>query len=317
MENSKKILITGGAGFIGSWLTKALMDLGSEVVVFDLKKSSPIIDGFTQKPVLIQGDLRNFNLLQKAVEDYDIELIFHLAAQPIVETAYLDPKETLENNIMGTVSVLESVRKTPKVKKVIITSSDKSYGRALELPYKENHPLRGDHPYDVSKSSGDLIANAYFKTYNLPIVISRFSNVFGPGDLNFSRVMPGIFEAIIKNKKFLTRSDGKMIRQYTYIEDIIRGYLKLMKESDNSLSGEVFNFGSQNIFSVDDVIKKIEKILNVKIDYETLNTAKNEIPEQYLNWSKVQKVLGWEPQVSFEEGIKKSFNWYRDSYFNL
>jgi len=215
---------------------------------------------------------------------------------------------------MGTVNVLEVCRTTQgvpqNIKSIVIVSSDKAYGKAEKLPYIETSPLRGDHPYDASKSAADLIARAYFVTYNMPIVITRFSNVFGPGDQNFSRIIPGILRAVIKNKEFLVRSNGKMIREYTYIKDIADGCIKLAGNSENF--GEAFNFGSKNIFNVIEVINDIEKILDVKVDYKILNIAKNEIPAQYLDWSKAKKILSWQAKTSFEDGIKETFNWLKN-----
>jgi CDP-glucose 4,6-dehydratase len=311
--NQKIVLVTGGAGFIGSCLVKRLINLGAKVLVLDLKSSFPSFVSSKKNLVFIQGDLCDLALAQDLIKNYKFDLIFHLAAQPIVEAAYFNPRETLENNIMSTINILEVARKAKadsKIKGIIITSSDKAYGKPLELPYREDHPLQGDHPYDVSKSSIDLISQAYFKTYNLPVIISRFSNVFGPGDLNFNRVMPGIFEAIIKNEEFLIRSDGEMKREYTYVGDIANSYIKLTENLDKCL-GQAFNFGSKNIFKVLEVVKKIEEILKVKINYKLLNTAKNEIPEQYLDCAKAKKMLGWQPKTSFEQGIKESFNWYK------
>lgn len=317
MWKNRQILVTGGVGFIGSCLVKKLLSLGAKAVVVDLKSSSPILDSLEKKPVLIQGDVRNPALLENLIKNYKIDTIFHLAARPIVEDAYFSPRETLENNVMSTINVLEAARgAASQIKGIVVTSSDKAYGKALKLPYRENHPLRGDHPYDVSKSSSDLIAQTYFKTYNLPVVITRFSNVFGPGDLNFNRIIPGIFEAIIKNKELLIRSDGKMVREYTYVEDVVNSYVRLT-ENMESLRGEAFNFGSKNVFSVLDAIKKIEEILNIKINYKILNAAKNEIPRQYLDWSKAKRMLGWQPKYSFTEGIRESFNWYKNFFRHL
>ena len=214
--------------------------------------------------------------------------------------------------LLGTANILESCRLKGDLKSIIIVSSDKAYGKNKELPYKEETPLSGDHPYEASKAAADLIAQTYFKTYNLPIAITRFSNTFGPRDYNFSRMIPGIFEAIIKKKELLIRSDGKMVREYTYVDDIVDGCIKLAKNI-NKTKGEAFNFGSKNIFSVIEVIKKIEEILKVKVKYKILNIAKNEIPEQYLDWTKARRLLNWQPKTTFEEGIKESFNWYRNN----
>ncbi|MBI1866265.1 MAG: GDP-mannose 4,6-dehydratase [Candidatus Staskawiczbacteria bacterium] len=217
-------------------------------------------------------------------------------------------KKKIPLSVMGTVNILEICRKRKNLETIVVVSSDKAYGKSKKLPYKEHFPLKGDHPYDASKSAADLIAQTYFHTYNLPIAITRFSNVFGPGDLNFSRIVPGTINAIIENKELLIRSDGKMVRGYTYVKDIADGCIKLM-ENKEKVVGEAFNFASKNIFSTIDVVKKIEGILGVKINYKILNMANNEIPRQYLDWTKARETLHWQPVTTFEDGIKETFDW--------
>ena len=309
---SKNILVTGGAGFIGSYLVNELVREGNKVAVID-NLSSGRKENVNKYAKFYKMDVRD-SKISDVFKKEKIEIVFHLAAQPIVGTAYGNPFETIETNVMGTVNLLEACRLYGKLKSIVAVSSDKAYGKSKNLPYTEESPLKGDHPYDASKAAADLIAQAYAKTYNLPVAITRFSNVFGPGDINFNRIVPGIFESIIKNKVLSVRSDGKMIREYTYIEDIVNGCIKLAQNIDK-IKGEAFNFGSKNIFSVTEVIKKIEEILNVKVNYKILNIAKNEIPEQYLDWTKAKKILGWKPKTSFKQGIKESFNWYKNFYF--
>lgn len=308
---SKNILITGGAGFIGSHLVDRLIKEGHKVVVVD-NLSSGKKENINSKAKFYKVDTRDPKL-SDIFKKEKIEIIFHFAAQPIVKTAYNDPFETIESNIMGTTNLLEVCRLNGRLKSIIVVSSDKAYGKSKKLPYTEEMPLKGDHPYDVSKTATDLIAQTYFRTYDLPIAITRFGNTFGPRDFNFNRIIPGVLESVIKDKELLIRSDGRMVREYVYVEDIIDGCIKLAQNIDN-IRGEAFNFGSKNIFSVIEVIKKIEEILNVKVNYKILNIAKNEIPEQYLDWRKAKKMLNWQPKASFEEGIRESFNWYKD-YF--
>jgi len=309
---SKNILVTGGAGFIGSYLVDRLIEEENKVAVID-NLSSGRKENVNKYAKFYKMDVRD-SKISDVFKKEKIEIVFHLAAQPIVGTAYGNPFETIETNVMGTVNLLEACRLYGKLKSIVAVSSDKAYGKSKNLPYTEENPLKGNHPYDASKAAADLIAQAYAKTYNLPVAITRFSNVFGPGDINFNRIVPGIFESIIKNKVLSVRSDGKMIREYTYIEDIVNGCIKLAQNIDK-IKGEAFNFGSKNIFSVTEVIKKIEEILNVKVNYKILNIAKNEIPEQYLDWTKAKKILGWKPKTSFKQGIKESFNWYKNFYF--
>lgn len=305
-----KILITGGAGFIGSHLVNRLIGDGRQVVVVD-NLSSGRKENINPKAKFYKADVRGKTICG-IFEKENPKVVFHLAAQPLVEEAFKNPFNAIETNIMGTVNVLEICRQRGNLEAIVVVSSDKAYGKSKELPYKEQSPLKGDHPYDASKSAADLIAQAYFSTYGLPVLITRFSNVFGPGDRNFSRIVPGIMESIIKNKEFLIRSDGKMIREYTYVKDIIDGCIKLANYKKSF--GEAFNFGSRNIFSVVDAVKEIEKALLVKVDYKILNIAKNEIPEQYLDWTKAKEVLNWEPKTSFEQSIKETFDWYNNLF---
>lgn len=307
----KTILVTGGAGFIGSNLVKELVQQNQRVVVID-DLSSGKKSNLTPETIFYQADVRD----EKITEIFEKEkpsVVFHFAARPLVEDAYKNPFDAIETNVMGTVNVLEICRKMGNVESIVVVSSDKAYGASQQLPYTENHPLRGDHPYDASKSSADLIATTYAKSYGLPVLITRFSNVFGPGDLNFSRIIPGIMDAILHNKELQIRSDGTMIREYTYVKDIVDGCLRLANHKQNF--GQAFNFGSKNVLSVLDVIKKSEEALGVKINYRILNTAKNEIPEQYLDWSKARQVLNWQPTTSFDQGIRETFGWHKNSFF--
>jgi len=316
--NSSNILITGGTGFIGAHLIEELLNYNPRNVVTTyitkLPKSYFDSQELAKKVILEDCDIRDFKKISDVLRKYEIDAIFHLAAQPLVSTAYKNPLETIETNIMGTTNILEACRVKGNLQSIVVVSSDKAYGKSKVLPYIEETPLKGDHPYEVSKSAADLIAQTYFKTYNLPIAIARFGNTFGPGDINFSRIIPGALKAIIKNEELLIRSDGKLIREYVYVKDAVAGCIKLAQNIDKS-KGEAFNFGSKNIFSVFDVIKKVERVLNTKINYKILNIAKNEIPEQYLDWAKAKERLDWQPETGFEEGIKKSFNWYEDFYF--
>ena len=311
-SKNKKVLVTGGAGFIGSHLVNGLIQKGHNVVVID-NLSSGKKENINPKAKFYKADVRDKNIYE-IFENENPKIVFHLAAQPLVDEAYKNPFEAIEVNVMGTVNVLEICRKQGNLETIIVVSSDKAYGKTEELPYKEHFPLKGDHPYDASKSAADLIAQTYFKTYGLPVVITRFSNVFGPGDLNFSRIIPGAIESIIKNKEFLIRSDGKMIREYTYVKDIADGCIKLIENKEKVL-GQAFNFGSKNIFNAIDVVNKIDEALGIKTNYKILNISKNEIPEQYLDWTKAKKILNWQPKTTFEEGIKETYDWHNNYHF--
>lgn len=309
-NNLKKVLVTGGAGFIGSHLVNKLLQKNYYVIVVD-DLSSGKKKNINKKVKFYKTDVRSKKVLEIFKKEKP-QIVFHLAAKPIVQEVYKKPFEAIEVNVMGTVNILEACRKQGNLEKIVVVSSDKAYGKSKELPYKETSPLKGDHPYDVSKSAADLIAQAYFSTYGLPIVITRFSNVFGPGDYNLSRIIPGVLQAILGNKEFLIRSDGKMIREYTYVDDIAYGCISLIETKEDIL-GAAFNFGSKNIFSVTDVVGKIDKALGTKTNFKILNIAKNEIPEQYLDWSKANKILGWESKTIFEDGIKETYNWLKNT----
>ncbi len=308
----KNVIVTGGAGFIGSNLVNRLIQQGYHVAVID-DLSSGKKENIHPKAVFYKADVRDRNI-SKIFEKENPKAVFHLAAYPLVDKAYSDPFKTIETNVMGTVNVLEICRNRGNLESIVVISSDKAYGKSKKLPYQEHFPLKGDHPYDVSKSAADLIAQTYFRTYNLPVAITRFSNVFGPGDLNFSRIVPGAINAVLENKELLIRSDGKMVRGYTYVKDIADGCIKLMEnliKNKKKIAGQAFNFACENIFSVLDVVKKVEIILGKKINYKILNIANNEIPKQYLDWTKAKEVLGWKPMITFEEGIKETFNWIK------
>ena len=316
MENmegliGKKILVTGGAGFIGSHLVTDLVALKNNVAVID-NLSSGHKENIDSKAKFYKADVRDKNIFAIFKKE-NPSVVFHFAAQPLVDVAYKDPFDTIETNVMGTVNVLEICRNMKSINSIVMVSSDKAYGKAETLPYKETSPLKGDHPYDASKSAADLIATTYAKTYGMPIVITRFSNVYGPGDLNFSRLIPGVIQSIINNEEFSIRSDGKMVREYTYVKDISDGCMKLVPKAAQ-FAGQAFNFGSKNIFNVIEGIEKIQKILNKKVNYNILNISKNEIPAQYLDWSKAKKLLNWQPKTSFKKGIKETFDWHHKNH---
>ncbi len=309
-SKQKTILVTGGAGFIGSNLVHELINQGQRVVVID-DLSSGKKENLPKEAIFYQADVRDKKIADIFAKE-NPTIVYHFAAKPLVQEVYQNPYDAIETNVMGTANILEICRQRKNLESIIIVSSDKAYGTSNSLPYAENHPLKGDHPYDVSKSSADLIAQTYAKTYGLPILITRFSNVFGPRDLNFSRIIPGIIESIKRNKELSIRSDGTMIREYTYVKDIVDGCIKLASHKESF--GQAFNFGSENVLSVLDVIKKSEQILGIKINYRILNETKNEIPAQYLDWSKAREKLNWQPKTNFEQGIKETFEWHKNNF---
>jgi len=309
----KRVLVTGGAGFVGGHLVEVLLKEKAKVTVIDIhydKKSYFMTNGFDKKTRAIVLDMCDFRKLENLTKKYKIDFIFHLAAQVLVEDAYQDPKYTLENNIVSTINILEAVRQNLKIKGIVVASSDKAYGKLSKSKYVETDPLSGDHPYDTSKSVTDLISTTYYKTYKTPVVVTRFGNIYGEGDLNMSRIIPGIMEAIIKNKTLKIRSNGKYIRDYLYVKDVASGYILLAKNI-NKVKGEAFNFGSDDTMTVIELIKLVEKTLGKKINYKILNTARNEIPYQSLDYRKIKKTLNWTPKFTIVKTSEGILSWYK------
>jgi len=313
--DNKSVLVTGAGGFKGSHLVENLSETNATIVslIRDVDPKSYFeTQNLSKKSIVVVGDLKNHRKIADILSKYEITSIFHFAAQPIVTTALLNPLETLESNIMGTIHILESARLYSGVSEIVFVSSDKAYGPCERIPYKEDDRLHGKAPYDVSKSCADLISQVYANpdVYDMPITIGRCANTFGPGDLNMSRIVPGTLEAIIENKPLKIRSDGKMIREYIYVEDSIDGYIDLA-ENINKTKGEAFNLASENIMSVTEIVHKISKIIGAPVKMDILNQAKAEIPKQYLDGSKIKNTIGWNPKTDFETAIKETYRWYK------
>lgn len=309
------LLVTGGTGLVGSHLVEALLPHKAHIIVpvrsIDPKSyfSSLNLD---RQVTQVYADLTDYLRLQEIMIDYRVNYVIHLAAQALVSSAFYNPRQTLDTNIMGTVNILEATRHSPYVKGMIIASSDKAYGK-LNRSYKETDSLQGDHPYEVSKSSADLIAQSYFKTYQLPVVITRFGNIYGSGDLNFDRLIPDICRCLILHRTLKIRSDGTFRRDYIYVKDVTDGYLKILARFEKVV-GESFNFGSPENLSVMQVIEQVEHVTGKKVHYKILNTQKNEIPHQSLQYTKATKLLGWKPRYHLTEGLRITYDWYRQ-YF--
>jgi CDP-glucose 4,6-dehydratase len=313
------ILVTGGNGLIGSYVVRDLLEKKHNVTVLylgEIKNSILTQEDLCDKVNLISGDIVDYKTVERVINYYEIDFVIHLAAQTIVKHALNSPMDTFETNIKGTWNVLEACRQHSKnIKGIIIASSDKAYGELKKEEYLEDDELKGIGPYDVSKSCTDLISQSYSKVYNLPLTISRCGNVYGPGDINFSRLIPGTILSILKNETPIIRSDGKFIRDYNYVEDISAGYIALLDYTlKNKPLGEAFNFSNDDKMNVLDVVKIISKKMNFDKEPKILNEAKNEIVYQHLNSSKAKKILNWKCNYSFDKGIEKTIKWYKKYY---
>ncbi len=311
----KNVLVTGGSGFIGSHLVKRLIEIGSNVFV-PYRSMNPnsyfFLSDLHSRATLIHSDKKDFKRIMDVVTKYEIEYIFHLAAQPIVTTAFHNPVETFETNIMGTVNILEAARLYGKVRGIVVVSSDKAYGKIPRASEKD--PLSGDHPYDVSKSASDLIAQSYFHTYRMPVTVCRFGNVYGEGDINFNRIVPGIIKSLILNEVLYIRSNGKFIRDYVYVEDVVDGMV-LVQKNIMKAKGHAFNLSSNENLSVIELVKKIEKIINKKIKYKITSSSINEIPRQSVDFRKISGMFNWSPKHTLNKKIADILSWYK-AYFS-
>lgn len=315
--NGKRVLVTGASGLLGGWLVKRLLGDGAEIValVRDHAPNSILIrEGLSNQIKTVAGDLESLSTLQRTIAEYQPHTIFHLAAQTLVQVSKQDPVGTLRSNIMGTWNLLEAARITSRPN-IVIASSDKAYGASDTLPYRETHPLQGKFPYDVSKACADLIAQMYAATYESNVIIARCANLFGGGDSNSSRLIPGIIADTIAGKRFVIRSNGNQVRDYLYVKDAVQSYLLLGEQlgQDGSFSGEAFNFGLELRLTVQQVVNMVLKIMNrLDLDPCIHNTASHEIQQQYLDTSKARDRLGWTAHYGMEEGLRETIAWYSE-----
>ena len=313
----RRVLVTGATGLVGSWLVKRLLTLEADVhgLVLDADPDSELIrSGDISRITVTNGDLRIPMDVSRAVKNSNCEVIFHLGAQTIVGTALNDPMWTFESNIAGTWNLLEAVRQSgSQVKSVVVASSDKAYGTSDVLPYLEGFSLHGEGPYDVSKSCTDLISQSYGKTYDLPVTVARCGNIYGGGDLNWSRIIPGTIRSLIQGAQPEIRSDGSFIRDYVFVMDIVDAYIHLAVETEKGrINGEAFNFSRDEPLSVMELYKQIcHAFNNSYVEPKILNSAKNEIKDQHLDSSKAKRVLGWKSNFTLTDGLTETVNWYK------
>src|SRR5512136_206445 len=301
----RRTFVTGGTGLVGSWLVQRLVEAGADVIclVRDWVPQSELVRShWIERVKVVRGDVRERDLLERILGEYEIDTVFHLAAQTIVTIANLNPVSTFETNIGGTWHLLEACRRSPRVKQIVVASSDKAYGDQERLPYDENTPLQGRHPYDVSKSCADLIAQSYFNTYGMPVGITRCGNFYGCGDLNWNRIVPGTIRSILRGKRPIIRSDGQYVRDYFYIEDGAAAYVLLAQRLANNpkLYGEAFNFSNETPVSVLEIVARIARLMGSDLKPVILDEASNEIREQYLSSAKARRLLKWKPLISLD-----------------
>jgi CDP-glucose 4,6-dehydratase len=315
----RPVFITGATGLVGGWLVKHLLEAGADVVglVRDWVPRSELVAGrLIDRVKVVRGDVRDQETIERTLGEYEIATVFHLAAQTTVGVANRNPVSTLDTNIRGTWALLEACRRSPAVQQIVIASSDKAYGEQEVLPYTEKAPVEGRHPYDVSKSCADLLARMYATTYQLPVCVTRCGNFYGGGDLNWNRLVPGTIRSVIRGERPVIRSDGHFTRDYLYVEDGCRAYMRLAEQlaATPAIRGEVFNFSYEQPLTVLELVARLLAVMGSDLAPDVRDEASNEIRKQYLDASKARKVLGWAPAFTLETSLRATVDWYRD-YF--
>ena len=313
----RRVLVTGANGFLGSWVVRDLVDRGATVtcLIRDvLPHSLLVLSGTVNRVSQVQGDLADHQSLVRILNELEIDSCFHLAAQAIVGTASRHPLSTFESNIRGTWNLLEAVRAAGTLERVVVASSDKVYGESESLPYREEDQLQSLHPYDLSKVCADLLAQSYAKMYGLPIAIARCGNFYGPGDLNWSRIVPGTCRSLIEGARPVIRSDGSYLRDYLFTGDAASAYLALAEAADRpDVRGQAFNFGTETPTSVIDVVRQLIKISRRSgVEPEILNEAKDEIRAQVLSIDRARRQLQWKPETALADGLRTTYQWYEN-----
>lgn len=314
---SRPVLVTGATGLLGASMLRMLHGLGADVVALVrdwVPQSETTRSKLLEQVRVVRGDVVDQPLLERVLGEYEIDTVFHLAAQTIVSIANRNPVGTFESNIRGTWSLLEAVRRSPTVKQVVVASSDKAYGDQPTLPYSESTPLEGRHPYDVSKSCADLISQMYARTFGVPVCITRCGNFYGPGDLNWNRIVPGTFRSAIRGERPIIRSDGTFVRDYIFVDDGAAAYLQTAEalSRDRSLAGEAFNFSNEAPLTVTALVERVLAAAGRSdLVPEIQNQASHEIRAQFLDATKAKQRLGWKPRFTLDQGLAQTYAWYR------
>ncbi|EMI26288.1 MAG: sugar dehydratase [Rhodopirellula sp.] len=317
----RSVLVTGASGLVGGWLVKQLLEAEADVIclIRDWTPNAEIVRcGDLDRVTVVRGDICDQDCLERILGEHEVSTVMHLAAQTIVGIANRNPISTFEANIGGTWKLMEACRRSPKVEQIVVASSDKAYGDAKVLPYTEETPLVGMHPYDVSKSCGDLIAQTYANTYDLPVCVTRCGNFYGGGDLNWNRIIPGTIRSVLRDEAPVIRSDGSFVRDYFYVEDGAAAYMHLAEQMAQrpELSGEAFNLSTEIQVSVLDLVNQVLEAMGSSLQPSVLGEASNEIQHQYLDASKARDMLNWRPDFSLNEGLARTIQWYQDYFEN-
>ncbi len=312
----RPVFVTGATGLLGGWLVRQLLEQGAEVtaLVRDWVPRSTLLSGaMLQQVNVVRGDARDQELLERVMGEYETDTVFHLAAQTIVGVANRNPVSTLDSNIRGTWALLEAARRSPRVKAIVTASSDKAYGSHDVQPYDETAALRGEHPYDVSKSCADLVARMYAVTFDVPVAITRCGNFYGGGDLNWNRLVPGAIRSVLRGERPVIRSDGTLIRDYFYVEDGAAAYLQLAAALHGrpDLRGEAFNFSNEIQVDVLTLTRRILDLMQSPLVPDVRNEARHEIQHQWLSAAKARTALQWAPRYTLDEGLARTIAWYR------
>jgi len=311
----RPVLVTGATGLLGSWLTRRLVEAGANVVclVRDWVPQSELVrSSVLERVKVVRGDIRDRDVLERTIGEYEADTVIHLAAQAIVGIANRNPVSTFESNIQGTWNLLEACRRSPSVKSIVTASSDKAYGDQERLPYCEDAPLQGRHPYDVSKSCADLIAQTYANTYGLPVAVTRCGNFYGGGDLNWNRIVPGTIRSVVRGERPIIRSDGQNVRDYFYVEDGAAAYMLLAEQLHGrpELRGQAFNFSNERETTVIELVRRVLDAMQSDLEPVVLNEASNEIRRQFLSAARARRTLPWTPLFTLDEGMRRTVAWY-------